>query len=194
MDFIGANVDGLFTGDKRYTVRIANHKRVEILSPLVGVENKRHLVAFCDAKTPTIKLNSYMPAEDMSIQLQTCFENDEQPGEDKSNRDKVLSVVGSLVSDQNMQTADDGFSQRVTVKQGIATNGVAVVKNPVYLTPFRTFHEVEQPESAFVLRFKEGPMAALFEADGGYWMLQAVNNIRKWLTDMLADQNVEIIA
>jgi|LSQX01.3.fsa_nt_gb hypothetical protein len=68
------------------------------------------------------------------------------------------------------------------------------VFDPVELTPLRTFHEVEQPSNPFVLRFSENAQAALFEGDGGAWMLTAVENIRAWLADALTGYNVEVIA
>lgn len=54
------------------------------------------------------------------------------------------------------------------------------------LRPYRTFREVEQPASRFVLRLQSGqgdgmPKAALFEADGGAWRLTAIEAIARWL-------------
>ena len=42
------------------------------------------------------------------------------------------------------------------------------VPNPVTLRPFRTFIEVEQPESKFIFRMREGGRCAIFEADGAH--------------------------
>ena len=53
-----------------------------------------------------------------------------------------------------------------------------LVPNPVKLQPFRTFHEISQPEIAFVFRMKNsqsGVSCALFEADGGAWKFNAVH-------------------
>ena len=110
------------------------------------------------------------------------------------NRDTVLRLAGAIKAEQSMQTADDGFSQKVTIKRGVATVGDVVVKNPVELTPLRTFFEVEQPTSPFVLRFNDQANVALFEGDGGAWRLQAVRNIKEWLVRALSDCNVEVIA
>ena len=46
--------------------------------------------------------------------------------------------------------------QKVAARTGFATTGLAAVPNPVTLKPFRTFVEVPQPASEFVLRLKEG--------------------------------------
>ena len=55
------------------------------------------------------------------------------------------------------------------------------------LAPYRTFPDVAQPESTFILRMKGGsehqaPTAALFEADGGKWALMAVERIAEHLS------------
>jgi hypothetical protein len=56
------------------------------------------------------------------------------------------------------------------------------------LSPYRTFRELNQPESAFIFRMRGGgegkaPQCALFEADGGKWKLDAVQAIKLWLAD-----------
>ena len=68
-----------------------------------------------------------------------------------------------------------------------------VVPNPVLLKPYRTFIEVQQPESAFIFRMQDGPRAALFEADGGAWRIEAMENIRAYLAKELKEELVEIL-
>ena len=45
------------------------------------------------------------------------------------------------------------------------------------LRPYRTFLEVEQPESEFLLRLDEDGNVGLFEADGGMWELEAKRRV-----------------
>jgi len=68
------------------------------------------------------------------------------------------------------------------------------VKNPVTLTPYRTFREVAQPVSPFVLRFNEDAQAALFTGDGSVWKLEAVGLIAEYLRHNLLGYNVKVIA
>jgi hypothetical protein len=82
----------------------------------------------------------------------------------------------------------------VTAKSGISTVENVIVPNPVMLCPFRTFAEVEQPESEFVFRMQTGFKAALFEADGGKWKLYAMQNVKAYLEEKLAGCNVKIIS
>jgi hypothetical protein len=66
-----------------------------------------------------------------------------------------------------------------------------VLQNPFKLKPFRTFREVDQPESPFIFRVhqqaEEMPKCALYEADGGAWKLQAMKNIGDYLKEKLPD-------
>ena len=55
------------------------------------------------------------------------------------------------------------------------------------LRPFRTFQEVEQPESEFLLRMDEEGNIGLFEADGGMWKLTARQTIKAFLEANLSD-------
>lgn len=188
VDYIKTDVDGIFnTEGIRHIVSICGVDCVKVYSPITGYHKQRHVVAECRARNPRIPFDQYMNPEDFQIMVQTRFQESE-------NRKTVLKLSGNLKNEQSMQTADDGVSQKVTIKKGVATAADVIVANPVVLTPLRTFYEVEQPSSPFVLRFSEKAEAALFEGDGGAWMLTAVENIRNWLTTQLYGQNVEVIA
>jgi len=186
--FIKADVDGMFDDpERRFIVRVVNPRRVDVLSPVYGYYKEREVVAKCDALVPDIPFGRYMGVDEFQIMLQSRFE-------DSANRALVLQLSGSLRSEQSNQIADDGVSQKVTINRGVATAADVTVKNPVVLKPLRTFYEVAQPESPFILRFNENANAALFEGDGGAWKLRAVANIRAWLEANLKGCNVEIIA
>jgi hypothetical protein len=116
-------------------------------------------------------------------------------------------VLGTLKDERVSTHADDGVTQQVTTRKGLAF-GVENTPVPriVTLMPYRTFAEVDQPASTFILRLKQGqregepPQAALFEADGGRWKLEAIQSIREYLDDRLniepddAASNIPIIA
>ena len=61
------------------------------------------------------------------------------------------------------------------------------VRPYVNMQPFRTFREVEQPESVFLLRLDGNGNVGLFEADGGVWKLEATRNISAYFEQKLAD-------
>ena len=122
----------------------------------------------------------FMDAEKFNILLQTCFmETDDL---------KVIQqVVGNLRDEAVQNYGDDGVSQSVTIRTGIATVGQVRVPSPAKLRPYRTFLEVEQPASLFILRMREGGQCALFEADGGLWRETARQNIRNYFEFELAE-------
>lgn len=64
--------------------------------------------------------------------------------------------------------------------------------NPIALRPYRTFNEVEQPESEFIFRLHEGMTVGLFEGDGGQWRNEAIWNIAEFLKGRLADKRKNI--
>lgn len=132
----------------------------------------------------------FMDAEKFNILLQTCFmETDDL---------KVIQqVVGNLRDEAVQNYGDDGVSQSVTIRTGIATVGQVRVPSPAKLRPYRTFLEVEQPASLFILRMREGGQCALFEADGGLWREIARQNIRNYfeyeLEKMVSEHKVVIL-
>lgn len=82
-----------------------------------------------------------------------------------------------------MEQQDDGVTQKVTTRSGVSLSRTSKVPNPITLRPFRTFSEVEQPESAFVFRIKaeeSGVKAALFAADVEAWRHDAILKIRDY--------------
>ena len=107
------------------------------------------------------------------------------------NLDELMD--GSMSREQSMRKSDDGMTQTVQVQTGVVTVGDVSLKNPVPLTPLRTFYEVDQVTSPFILRFDENARAALHEGDGGAWRLKAVTAFADWLRKQLKDCNVCVI-
>ncbi len=100
----------------------------------------------------------------------------------------VLQLMGNLVEEQAVETTDDGITQQVQTRKGIALKGVETVKPIVSLKPYRTFQEVDQPESDFLIRLGDNRSLSITEADGGMWKLQARKIVAEYLTDALADE------
>ncbi|ANY70433.1 hypothetical protein BBD42_31000 [Paenibacillus sp. BIHB 4019] len=144
-------------------------------------ELERNTLIYAQALLPDIPFDKFCGLEQFNILLQSCFVQTDM-------RASVLAVIGNVKEEKVVGVGDDGVSQQVTAKAGIATVENVKVPNPVYLKPFRTFVEVEQPESAFVLRMKDGPSAALFEADGGAWKIVAIAEIKQYLSSQLSRQ------
>lgn len=108
---------------------------------------------------------------------------------DSHEREQMLKFIGNLTTGQVSNSVDNGVSQTVIVETGVRKSAVEL-PNPVTLAPHRTFAEITQPASPFVLRVRQSregqmPEIALFEADGGFWKLNAVESIKKYIKGKL---------
>ncbi|MDD7349794.1 MAG: hypothetical protein PUG66_08150 [Clostridiales bacterium] len=103
--------------------------------------------------------------------------------------DLILKFAGTSEAGTIASYGDDGVTQKATIKQGIVNKEDAIIPNPVSLRPYRTFVEVEQPESKFIFRMKQdrdlGIRCAIFEADGGAWKNEACQNVKRFLEEEL---------
>ncbi len=174
VDYIKSNVD---EAESRMLVHVVSPTEVRLISCL-DLDRRREMLVRAVADLPRFTYGEYMGHEKFLISLQSMF----MPGED---RQLLLKFAGTVKSGSIAEYGDDGVTQKATVKSGIASATDAVVPNPVSLRPYRTFLEVEQPESAFVFRMKEsdrdGVQCAIFEADGGIWKCEAMRNVAEYI-------------
>ena len=99
----------------------------------------------------------------------------------------VLSLLSRITDEASVSSGDNGLSQNVTVKSGISLVAKETIRPHVTLRLYRTFLEVEQPKSEFLLRLEAGGRIGLFEADGGMWRLHARRTIAEYLRVELAE-------
>lgn len=100
----------------------------------------------------------------------------------------LLDLLSRVNKDSSVSTSDNGVSQTVEARTGVSLKSLVPVNPIVALRPYRTFQEVEQPESDFLLRLDSDGRIGLFEADGGMWKLQARQSIAKFLTENLREE------
>ncbi len=124
--------------------------------------------------------DGFREQEKAIIELRSRF----APGE---GVDYLLDLLSRISKDSGVTTNDNGISQTVEARQGIALKTKVQVRPRVSLRPFRTFQEVEQPISEFLLRLDEEGNIGLFEADGGMWKLTARQTVKAFLDEKLAD-------
>ena len=86
-----------------------------------------------------------MTTDQFNIMMQAAFVNHPVDGLDYKNM--LLQVTGLVREQAVKEIGDDGVSQAATIKTGVASVGEVKVPNPVYLAPYRTFAEIEQPVS-----------------------------------------------
>lgn len=152
---------------------------------------KRWTIAKVKARVPRIEFNKFLDQESFIIQMQAMFL-------DTSDKKIVMQVAGNVKDETVANYGDDGVSQKATIKTGLANVEDVIVPNPIKLKPFRTFHEVGQPEIDFVFRMRNsggGVSCALFEADGGMWKFNTVHEIAEYLKTELKDvKNVAVMS
>ena len=169
-------------------VHIGSPTEVHVYSALDEDRVREHLVC-AEAQVPSFRFNEYISHEEFCIALQSKFA-------DSPDRALLLKFAGTVEAGSVQQYSDDGVTQKATIKVGVAGKQDALVPNPVSLSAFRTFVEVEQPCSQYIFRMKQGingnVMCGLFEADGGAWKLDAMQNIKEYLTENL--EGVENLA
>ncbi|MDP4095449.1 hypothetical protein OIN60_01410 [Paenibacillus sp. P96] len=175
VDYITSNFDDKFP----VIVHIQSPTQVSVVTGF-NRDLRRNALIEANALLPEIRFGYFYDIENFNILLQSCFVPTDV-------RAALLSIVGNVKDEKVVNFGDDGTSQQVTAKAGVATVEQVKLPNPVFLKPFRTFVEIEQPESAFVFRMKDGPSAALFEADGGEWKLRAIAGIKVYLDEHLSE-------
>lgn len=115
---------------------------------------------------------------------------------DGPEKRELLAIVGGLVAAdvREVSSNDSGVAQQVQLTAKVSLNTIKTVKPIWTLRPNRTFSDVEQPESQFLLRLKNGsgdiPEVALFEADGGRWEMDAAKNIAEFLAEQDKESTV----
>ena len=100
----------------------------------------------------------------------------------------LLGLISRINNEEGVKSEDNGVSQTVTAKKGVSLMSTEQVKSRLSLKPFRTFREVDQPESEFILRLDDNGRIGLFEADGGIWKIEAKVNIASYLNASLAKE------
>lgn len=175
MDYIVSDTDVM---DEKMILHVTGPTRVMLYSKL-DEDRVREGIATVTAELPDFAFGHFLPHEEFCIALQSKFM-------DTEDRKLLLKFAGTVEAGTVAQYSDDGVSQKATVKTGIASKGDAVVPGAVTLQPYRTFLNLEQPESQFIFRMRDGNRGvecAIFEADGGAWRNAARAAIHNYLED-----------
>lgn len=178
VDFIDRNPDAL--DPARDFIHVEGPRSVAIVSGIQGPRNQRFTYARTAIEMKRFPFDQYLEPEAFVIALNTMFVESE-------DLTKVVQLAGNVTNERSVTVQDDGITQEVGQRRGIALRDKAEIVNPFSLNPFRTFREINQPGSPFILRMKGGGdggppvVCALFEADGGEWELEAIDEIATWL-------------
>lgn len=183
IDYIHRNVDCLNLEDIFINIKSAQNVTLE---SKYNIDKQRDTYLSCTAHIPQISYSQFYDNEGFNILMQSSFQ-------DTTDKSLILKVIGNLREEGVKSISDDGVSQAVAIKTGIASVENVKVPNPVSLKPYRTFSEVQQPESKFIFRMRDGGACALYEADGGAWQIQARKNIRDYIKQHLEELDLDIM-
>lgn len=160
-------------------IRVDGARKVSVFSTYDEYMKRDDLyTATCDV--PDFR-EGFRDQESAIIELRSKF----APGE---GVDYLLDLLSRISKDSGVTTRDNGVSQEVEARTGVSLKALVQVKPRVSLQPFRTFLEVDQPESEFILRLDEDGRVGLFEADGGMWKMTAKERIVAYFEEKLADE------
>ena len=174
---------------RKIFIRIAAYNKVTVFSTYDDQYERSYLYR-CEADTPSVTVDRYLGYENAVIELRSLYIPNE-------GSEYLLKLLGSITSESKVTSSDNGVTQTVEAKSGISLLQNVQVKSRVKLRPFRTFIEVEQPESEFLLRISGDGKIGLYEADGGAWKLEATRNVaayfEKELNDLIKTGDVVVI-
>ena len=186
VDYLGA--EGINEGAQ--LINVVSHDRVDLFGYLTSKWRQReHFLRVEIPDRSKFKFGHFMSIEQAIIELRSRFVPTE-------SLELVIREISSIAAGSVYTAEDDGVAQTVKTKVGIQRKGEKILNPIVRLRPFRTFSEVQQPESDFLLRLsgggeKELPIVALFEADGAAWKIEAINLIHEYIDEQLKRKKIE---
>jgi hypothetical protein len=195
LQYLHSELDGKAHGEK-VALLVSGPDIVQAIWPLNPADLSRGVPVVANPVIPRFGFGDWHEHERFCIALQTCFVPTEALG-------ALIKVVAHVTADEIATSVDDGVTQTVTAKAGVQLLDRVSLPSPVTLRPYRTFHEVPQPESPFVLRARKdrtgGVSFALFEADGGAWRAVAIDCVATYLRsglprDLLSSGAVTVLA
>ena len=102
----------------------------------------------------------------------------------------AMKLVSDISLGAKVIYNDNGIATTITTQKGVALQTNEQIRPLVKLRPYRTFQEVEQPESIFLIRVSDRGISFI-EADGGMWKLAARETIKTFLEERLSQEVTE---
>ena len=181
--------EGVKNGFTKIFISIDSHRKVSVFTTY-GENFERFYLYEAESDAPGLRTGYFEDYERTMILLRSAFIQNEGTA-------YLLDILSRISNEESVASSDNGMTQTVEVKKGIALQAKETVKARVKLTPYRTFLEVEQPESEFLVRLNKDGEIAIFEADGGMWKLYAKESISQYLEreleDYIADGTVVVM-
>lgn len=191
VDYIKANIDGYDLTD--LIIHVIDYKTVKLLTKKMGESNQRHTVLVVELDNlQSFPFGRFIGQQEFIIKCGSMFE------QDGGDLESIIKYTAKIDVTESVKTEDDGISQSANIKKSVG--GVIgereSIPAKVKLSPFRTFQELNQPESEFLFRMgteNGSATCALIEADGGSWVRGARKLIAGYLETEI-DAKIPIIS
>lgn len=190
IDYINSKIDDISIPDMICTVDAGVYCELISAINIITKNRDKFVTASVSSDIQNFGFNDFIGHEEFCIKLKSMFV-------ETQDQLKLLAYVSKLSIENNVQVHDDGVTQSATIKKGMsgALKAQEVAPVTVKLRPYRTFNEIEQPETTFLFRMRQSsssptPTCALFDADGGAWRQIASQSIKKYIEAQIKDLTV----
>lgn len=186
VDYVKADLE---LGNSGCFIHVEEFDSVSLYLPRIQDTQQRLKVLEASAEhcMNKFKFGSRIGVEEFIIALQANFVQDETTM-------KLLHIVSRMKAEKITQADDDGISQQVMAKSGVVMTQQVKIPNPVVLRPYRTFSEIEQPESSYVFRVHQAgselPSISLTSTENSAWKVEAIQKIAKYFRDNLPEMKL----
>jgi len=187
LNSLDALVKMVKTEAKRFTesplyITIPSHKQVQCFTQPEPTERyfRQFFYEVNATDVPGWDAKAQLGFEEAQIALRTRFQ-------ETSDTIYAMKLLSDISCGAKVVYNDNGIATTVTTQKGVALQTNAQIKPLVSLKPYRTFQEVEQPESIFLIRINDRGIS-FTEADGGMWKLKARETIKAFLEDKLSQE------
>ena len=143
----------------------------------------RQLLFRAEPICPKPILNQFVPAEQMIINVNTCFEQTE-------NAERFIDCISKLYKVSQVESIDDGIGMQLRVTEGVNTNEAVTINPIVSLRPIMTYPELGQIERKFNLRVDSRGRVALMVCDEGAFE-RDVQNLLKGFFQISFNKEIE---
>jgi len=180
VDYLAQRPDNTVVDDSDMFILIKSPSLVYVMTEIYGQFNERQTILKASFTPKPFNFGQWHDLESFIIAVQTFFIQTDVTA-------AILKITGNMACGTTVERMDDGVTQQVKARTGIARVEHVNLPNPVTLRPYRTFLEIDQPPGQFVFRMRQAKdnqiECAIFEADCGLWQLAAINSIYEWLKD-----------
>ena len=143
----------------------------------------RQLIFEANPIIPKAILNRFIPAEQMIINVNTCFVQDK-------NTDNFIQSISKLYKVSKVEAVDNGIGAQLKVTEGVNTNEAVTINPIVALTPIGTYPELNQIRRKFNLRVDHDGEVALMVCDEGIFERKVQDELKDYFKFAL-DKEIE---